>query len=234
MAPSSFGACVWADAEIGALDLTGAAEDIDHAESAARPSRGWLWIVLDVLLAARRPAPTPPSPQRSDICGRREGGLMTRPPNGRRTPGQAPPRAMGHRRPHRAPLQEAPRRTDPVREAPRRRSSSPRAQRALPQGRDRPTAQPPRPARERPENRRDALIGAGSSTGSVRRRRARRSRRRAGEPRAEAGRGDRQRGARRSAPRVVELGEVEGEGRVVERAAGEPGVEAPERASLGH
>ena len=38
----------------------------------------------------------------------------------------------------------------------------------------------------------------------------------AGEPRAEAGRGDRQRGARRRAPRVVELGEVEGEGHVVE------------------
>ena len=51
----------------------------------------------------------------------------------------------------------------------------------------------------------------------------------AGEPRAEGGRGDRERGARRRAPHVVEPGEVEGEGHIVERAAGEPGVELPER-----
>ena len=43
----------------------------------------------------------------------------------------------------------------------------------------------------------------------------------AGERRAEAGRGDRHRGAQGGAPRVVELGEVGGQGRVIE-----PGVEA--------
>ena len=56
----------------------------------------------------------------------------------------------------------------------------------------------------------------------------------AGEPRAEAGRGGPTARALADArPRVVELGEVEGEGRVVERAAGEPGVEPVERAGVG-
>ena len=34
-------------------------------------------------------------------------------------------------------------------------------------------------------------------------------------------------------PRVVARGEVGGQGRVIEQTAGQPGVEAPERASLG-
>ena len=51
----------------------------------------------------------------------------------------------------------------------------------------------------------------------------------AGELRAEAGRGDRHRGARGGAPRVVEFGEVGGQGRVIEPEAVEPGVELAER-----
>ena len=49
------------------------------------------------------------------------------------------------------------------------------------------------------------------------------------ELRAEARRGYRHRGARGSAPRVVQLGEVGGQVRVVERAPVEPGVEPPQR-----
>ncbi len=37
----------------------------------------------------------------------------------------------------------------------------------------------------------------------------------------------------RRAPRVVELGEVGGQGRVIERAPGEPGVELTEGAGVG-
>ena len=48
----------------------------------------------------------------------------------------------------------------------------------------------------------------------------------AGELRAEAGRGDRHRGARGGAPRVVELGEVGGQGRVIELLAAAPGARA--------
>ena len=50
-----------------------------------------------------------------------------------------------------------------------------------------------------------------------------------GEAGPEAGRGHRRRGACRGSPQVVELGEVGGEGCILEPAAVEPGVEAAER-----
>jgi len=51
----------------------------------------------------------------------------------------------------------------------------------------------------------------------------------AGEAGPEARRGDRRRRARRGSPLLVELGQVAGQGRVIERPAGEPGVEAAQR-----
>ena len=54
-----------------------------------------------------------------------------------------------------------------------------------------------------------------------------------GEPGAEAGRGDRHRGAAGGAAAVVELGEVGGQGRVIEPEAVEPGVELAEGAGVG-
>ena len=54
-----------------------------------------------------------------------------------------------------------------------------------------------------------------------------------GQLRAEARGGDRHRGARGSAPGVVQLGEVRREGHVVELSAVEPGVEAAERVGVG-
>ena len=54
-----------------------------------------------------------------------------------------------------------------------------------------------------------------------------------GELRAEARRGDRHRGARGGAARVVQLGEVRREGHVIELAAVEPGVEPPPRPGVG-
>ena len=54
-----------------------------------------------------------------------------------------------------------------------------------------------------------------------------------GELRAEARRGDRHRGARGSAAGVVQLGEVGGQGHVVELAAVEPGVQASQRPGVG-
>ena len=56
--------------------------------------------------------------------------------------------------------------------------------------------------------------------------------RRAGEAGPEARRGHRRRRARRSSPLLVELGEVAGQGRVLERPAGEPGVEAAQSAGV--
>ena len=47
----------------------------------------------------------------------------------------------------------------------------------------------------------------------------------AGEAGPEAGPGHRRRGAGRGSPMVVELGEVDGEGRILEPAVGEPGVD---------
>ena len=55
----------------------------------------------------------------------------------------------------------------------------------------------------------------------------------AGELRAEAGRGDRHRGAARGAAGVVELGDVGGEAHVIERAPGESGVKLAEGAGVG-
>ena len=54
-----------------------------------------------------------------------------------------------------------------------------------------------------------------------------------GELRAEARRGDRHRGARRRPAGGVELGEVGGQGHIMELASVEPGVEPPERAGVG-
>ena len=54
-----------------------------------------------------------------------------------------------------------------------------------------------------------------------------------GQLRAEAHCGDRHRGARRSAPSVVELGDVGRKTRIVELPPVEPGVEPPERAGVG-
>ena len=54
-----------------------------------------------------------------------------------------------------------------------------------------------------------------------------------GEAGPEAGRGHRRRGACRGSPQVVELGEVGGEGCILEPAAVEPGVEAAERPGAG-
>ena len=53
------------------------------------------------------------------------------------------------------------------------------------------------------------------------------------ELRAEAGRGDRHRRARGGAAGIVQLGEVGGQGHIVERPAVEPGVEPPQRAGVG-
>ena len=53
------------------------------------------------------------------------------------------------------------------------------------------------------------------------------------EPGAEARGGDRRRGRRGGSPRVVELGEVGGQGRVIEPAAIEPSVDLAEGAGVG-
>ena len=55
----------------------------------------------------------------------------------------------------------------------------------------------------------------------------------AGEAGPEPRRGDRRRGRRGGAPRGVELGEVGGQGRVIELLAAEPGVELAEGAGVG-
>ena len=55
----------------------------------------------------------------------------------------------------------------------------------------------------------------------------------AGEAGPEPRRGDRHPGARGGAPRGVELGEVGGQGRVIELLAAEPGVELAEGAGVG-
>ena len=55
----------------------------------------------------------------------------------------------------------------------------------------------------------------------------------AGELRAGAGRGHRHRDAARGVATVVELGDVGGEAHVIERAPGEPGVEAAQGAGVG-
>ena len=54
-----------------------------------------------------------------------------------------------------------------------------------------------------------------------------------GEPSPEPRRGDRHRGARGGTATVVELGDVGGEAHVIERATGEPSVEAAQSAGVG-